>query len=1079
MTNEDSMRPGRTTGPFSSVSQILQHQAGRIPDAPAILAPGRPPLSYGLLYQLIDGTVRALRATGIGRRDRVAVVLPNGPELAVVILGVEACAVCAPLNPAYGVEELERYFADLQPRALITQAGTDCPARRVALSRGVRVLELSTVVEAQARLFTITGALGSATSHEPVSDDDVALLLPTSGTTSRPKIVPLTHVNICTSAYASAVALALRETDRCLNVLPLFHGHGLNATVLASLTAGASVVCTTGLEVNSFFTWLRTFEPTWFSAVPTMHQALLAQARQNREQVANSRLRFVRSSSAPLPPQVFTELERTFRAPVIEYYGMTETASAPIACNPLPPGHRKVGSVGKPIGLEVSIIDDAGTMLPGCETGEVVVRGVSVTSGYDGDSLVKRPAFVDGWFRTGDHGYFDEGGYLFLVGRKQEIINRGGEKIAPREIDEVLLEHPAVAEAATFAVPHPTLGEDVATAVVLRPNATATPRDLRKFVIGRVADFKVPRQVLIVSELQKGPTGKLQRVGLAAKLGLANRAIMPRIFVAPRTPVEKALANRWAEILQVKLVGIHDDFFALGGDSLLVAQAATYIHDAFDIQVDIARFFEAPTVAEVAQHVETLIHKPGPSGQTALTIPRVARDDGTPASFAQARLWKLQEMLPDIPFFNALSVLRLTAAFDAAAFEQSINEIVRRHEILRTTFTIVGQQCMAVVAPQLPISLAFDDLRALTESRKEAIGQEIVQEEALRSFDLDRGPLFRVRLVRLAEREHLFLIAIHQVISDRWSIGVLVEELANLYDAFSARGTSTIAPLPVQYTDFACWQREWRRHPEMASHLEYWREQLRDPMPVMRLSSAYRERAIDDLRTARRGMAVPARLSEAVKRFSQQEGGTLFMALVAALKTLLHRHLRQEDLRVGTIVANRNRSGTERLIGPLANMVILRTNLSGDPNAREVMRRVRATTLEAFAHQELPFEELVTILQHERAVKPTALVQVMILLQNATLSRMTGSGRRLAFEEINPSMLVPLATLTTADITLMLYEGPQGLAGTCVYKPYLFDVNFIDGLLRDFRLVLKQMVTHPERAISEMRFSPRRKLPDA
>jgi acyl-CoA synthetase (AMP-forming)/AMP-acid ligase II len=1069
--NEPSVERQRTSGPFSCLPHILQDQAERIPDAPAIFAPGRPVLTYGLLYQLIDKMMSTLRAAGIGRRDRVAVVLPNGPELAVAILGVEACAACAPLNPAYGVEELDRYFADLQPRALITQAGIDSPARRAAYYRGVHVLELSTALDAQASLFTLVGTQRGASSHEPVNDDDVALLLPTSGTTSRPKIVPLTHANICTSAYASAAALALTEADRCLNVLPLFHGHGLNATVLASLTAGASVVCTPGLDANSFFAWLRAFEPTWYSAVPTMHQAILAQARHNREQLANCRLRFVRSSSAPLPPRVFTELERTFETPVIEYYGMTETASAPIACNPLPPHHRKAGSVGKPIGLEVSIIDDTGALLSGGETGEVAVRGLSVTSGYDGDALVNGAAFADGWFRTGDHGFFDEDGYLFLVGRKQEIINRGGEKIAPRELDEVLLEHPAVAEAATFAVPHPTLGEDVATAVVLRPHATATPKDLRKFVIGRVADFKVPRQVLIVSELQKGPTGKLLRVGLAAKLGLANRVVAPRTFVAPRTPLERVLAKHWVELLQVKRVGIHDDFFALGGDSLLVAEVVSHIHETSHIQVEAARFFEAPTVAELAQHIEALIQ----SGQTCRpvsTIPCVSRDDGTPASVAQARLWRLQGALPDMPFFNALSALRLTAAFDAAILEQSINEIVRRHEILRTTFTAVGRRCMQVVAPRLTVPLAFDDLDALPKSRKEAAGQQIVREEALHCFDLERGPLLRVRLVRLAERDHLFLITMHQAISDRWSIGVLVDELVNLYEALSARKISTIAPPPMQYADFACWQREWRSHLDIVSQLEYWREQLRDPLPVMRLSSASRERTIDDLRTARRRLAVSASLSEAVKRFSHREGGTLFMALVAALTTLLHRYLRQDDLRVATIVANRNRLGTERLIGPLANTVILRTNFGGDPNPREVMRRVRATTLAAFAHQDLPFEELVTTLQHERALKPAALAQVMIVLQNATLLPLTRSGHKLAFEEINPSMLVPLATLTTVDIALMLYQGEQGLAGTCVYKPYLFDADFIDRLFLDFQSVLKQMVARPGRAISEIRLSP-------
>jgi acyl-CoA synthetase (AMP-forming)/AMP-acid ligase II len=611
----------RTSVPFSCIPHVLQHQAERIPDAPAIIAPGRAPLSYGRLYQHIEQTGRALRAIGIDRRDRVAVMLPNGPEMAVAILTVEACAVCAPLNPAYGAEELERYFADLRPCALITAARFDSAARRVALSRGVRVVELSTAEDAEAGLFTLTGDQWRAPSEGSVGPDDLALLLPTSGTTSRPKIVPLTHANICTSAYGAGAALALRETDRCLNVLPLFHGHGLNATVLASLAAGASLVCTPGLDVYNFFAWLSTFRPTWYAAVPTMHQAILAQARHNRERVADCRLRFIRSAAAPLPPRIFTELEQTFETSVIVYYAMTETASSPIACSPLPPRLHKTGSVGVPVGLDVAIMDEGGTMLPSGETGQVVVRGASVMSGYDGDPIANQAAFAGDWFKTGDRGFFDDDGYLFLVGRSREIINRGGEKIAPQEVDDALLEHPAVVEAVTFAVPHPTLGEDVASAIVLRQPATATPNDVRGFVIGRVADFKVPRQVLIVSELPKGPTGKVQRIGLAARLGLASRIELPQTFIAPRTPLEKMLAGCWADILQVEQVGIYDDFFALGGDSLSVTHVLARVYEITHLEIDVSRLFEAPTVAELAHHLETLI----PAGQSARACSAIAR----------------------------------------------------------------------------------------------------------------------------------------------------------------------------------------------------------------------------------------------------------------------------------------------------------------------------------------------------------------------------------------------------------------------------------------------------------------------
>jgi non-ribosomal peptide synthetase component E (peptide arylation enzyme) len=955
---------------------------------------------------------------------------------------------------------------------VITQAGIDSPARQAALSRGVRVLELSTALDAYAGLFTLTGDKVGTPSHESVSPSDVALLLLTSGTTSRPKIVPLTHANICTSAYAHGAALALRETDRCLNVLPLFHGHGLVATVVASMAAGASVVCTPGFDVNSFFTWLTDFQPTWYSAVPTMHQAILGQARHDRERATNCRLRFVRSSSASLPPRIFAELEHTFETPVIEWYGMGEVAASPIACNPLPPRQRKPGSVGVPVGLEVAIMEEGGALLPGGQTGQVVVRGASVMVGYDGNPMATDAAFAGDWLKTGDLGFFDDDGYLFLTGRIREIINRGGEKVAPKEVDEVLLEHPAVAEVVTFPVPHATLGEDVASAVVLRLDAVATPKDIRQFAIGRIADFKVPRQVFIVREIPKGPTGKVQRIGLAAKLSLATGTALARAFVAPRTPLEKALAKRWAELLQVEQIGIHDDFFASGGDSLLATHVLSHVYETTQVELEVSRFFEAPTVAEVALHLEQLVHA-GQAPRPPSAIVRVPGEDGVvPASFAQEHLWKLQHALTGIPFSNILYALRITSLCDAAVLERCINEIVRRHEILRTTFAVVDGRHLQVIAPRSTVALAFDDLHALPESRRETVAQQLLQDELLCCFDLAQGPLVRARLIRLAEREHLLVFTTHEVISDGWSLGVLVNELTALYAAFSRGRQSPLAPLPIQFADFASWQRHWRSNPDIAAQLAYWRKQLADPLPVIRLATQTRSRgAIDNLRTARRAWALPPRLSQAAKDFSYREGGTLFMVLVAALKTLLHRYVRQDDLRVATLVANRSRPGTEGLIGPLANTVILRTRLGDDATPREVMRRVRATTLAAYAHQDLPFEALVETLERERALKPAALAQVMLLLRNAALRPTASTAHTLSFEEANPGTLLPIVTITTFDVILMLHEGTRGLAGTCVYKPHLFSAKVIDRLLQDFQEVLEQMVTQPERPISAIRVS--------
>jgi len=488
-------------------------------DAVAIAAHGAPPLSYAALRALIDRTIRSLNDLGIGCDDRVGIVLPNGPEMATAFLCVASAAASAPLNPSYRQDEFEFYLADLAAKALIVEAGSSSPAIAAAEKLGVKFITLTPEPQAGAGVFRLSGSTaGAAGRPGPAEPEDVALILHTSGTTSRPKIVPLAHANIWTSARNIASALELVERDRALNVMPLFHIHGLIAGLCAPLSRGGSVFCTPGFNALKFFAEMEEAKPTWYTAVPTMHQAVLTRAARNKDIIVRNPLRFVRSSSSSMPPTVIGELEAVFKCPVIEAYGMTE-ATHQMASNPLK-GVRKPGSVGLAAGPEISIMDEAGRLLGAGETGEVVIRGESVTAGYENNPNANAQAFVNGWFRTGDQGVIDADGYLSLTGRLKEIINRGGEKISPREVDEALMNHPAVLQAVTFALPHPMLGEDVGAAVVLREGLTASEQELGAFLSERLAAYKTPRKILFLAEIPKGATGKLQRIGLAQKLGL-------------------------------------------------------------------------------------------------------------------------------------------------------------------------------------------------------------------------------------------------------------------------------------------------------------------------------------------------------------------------------------------------------------------------------------------------------------------------------------------------------------------------------------------------------------------------------
>lgn len=586
-----------------TVLELIQVQAQNNPDRIAIVAPKRAGLTYGGLRDRIHQTAAILNTLGINPNDRVAVVLPNGPEMAVAFLAIAAAATCAPLNPAYREQEFDFYLSDLNAKALVIQPGVGESARIIAKGRGIPIIELCPQLEAQAGSFSlISENLANSTAQIPNPEPHhIALVLHTSGTTSRPKIVPLTHSNLCTSASNIRQTLNLSESDRCLNIMPLFHIHGLIAALLSSLSVGASIVCTPGFYAPQFFSWIEEFQPTWYSAVPTMHQSILAQAQANREIISRSKIRFIRSSSAPLAPQIMAQLEATFNVPVIEAYGMTEAAHQ-MASNPLPPKERKPGSVGVAAGPEIAIMNEAGDLLSTGEIGEAVIKGANVTQGYENNPKANAEAFTKNWFRTGDLGYLDGDGYLFLKGRIKEIINRAGEKISPREVDEVLLEHPAVAQALTFAAPHTLLGEDVAAAIVLKEGTTASELEIKEFAAKKLADFKVPRVVLFLDEIPKGPTGKLQRIGLAEKLGLtASNPIAEAVeYAPPQTTNEMKLAEIWSQVLGVEKVGIHDKFFQLGGDSILAAQIVNRVRESMQVELSFLIFFQQPTIANMA-----------------------------------------------------------------------------------------------------------------------------------------------------------------------------------------------------------------------------------------------------------------------------------------------------------------------------------------------------------------------------------------------------------------------------------------------------------------------------------------------
>ena len=977
----------------STLQTLLEAQARRAPASVAISAPGRASLTYRELLVQIEDVRAGLAAAGLGSGSRIAVILPQGPEMATAVIAMAAVAICVPLNPAHVEADLEPMLASARLQAVVTLAGMPGPAHAIAGKLGLPVLAVVPDPLRPAGRFSLAlpadGGAAESAPHATPAPDDLAVVLHTSGTTARPKRVPLTHANLLAAAAGHRAALALIPRDRCLNLMPLFHVNGL-VMLLASLHAGGSAVCPPRFDASRFYEWLDESSPTWYNATPTIHQAILTQAELDGAAAAGaserSALRLIRSASAPLPSRVRDALEQRFGAPVIESYGQTETATLAAVC-PLAPGARTPGSVGRAAGPELAVMNPDGQPLPPDRRGEIVVRGANVMAGYEDDD--SRADFAEGWFRTGDLGYLDAEGALFLTGRLKDIINRGGEKIAPREIDEVLLAHPDVRDAVTMGVPHPTLGEDVAAVVSPAPGATLTAAALRHFAASRVADFKVPHRIVLLGEIPRSTSGKPDRAALARVLGMA------------------------------------------------------------------------PPDAGDTRSTEPGRDRPGASASTPVPR-RQDLDAPIPLSPSQERLWYLHRLAPTSSAYHLHVASRLRGALDPDALQRSLEALVHRHEALRTVVqTADGAPGQRIEAPA-PVPLAVEDLDAPEGPAREGALREALRRITAELIDLERGPLFRARLIRLDACEHVLVLTFHHLISDGWSVRVLAHELETLYRTAREGRMATLAPLPVQFADHVLWQRERLASPEMEPLLAYWRDALGGAPPALTLPTDRPRPLFPTFKGARVPVSVPAGVVEAIRALAREEGATLFMALLAAYQALLARWSEQDTVLVGSPVAGRDRTELEGMVGYLANTVVLRGDLRGDPTFRALLRRTREDTLGAFANQEVPLERLVDTLAQSREPGRNPVFQAMFSMRlipsaSPALAGLTGE---------------PLALGTgdaKVDLTLMLEaDDSDGLRGELEYGTDLFDADTIERLTGHWGHLLGEIARDPDRPISRL-----------
>jgi acyl-CoA synthetase (AMP-forming)/AMP-acid ligase II/acyl carrier protein len=1075
-SKRDDLAKDAARHPFPGIPDLLSHHGRSSPDRTAILAPGRDPMTYGELWKQAREVVRALRNLGIGRTDRIAVVLPGGPEAAVAMVAVAAGSVCVPLNPGFTEDEYRRYFGELRLMALLTSADAGSASRRVAQAMGIPVIDILPRTNRGAGSFGIAGQRPPRSGHDEfASPTDDAFILLTSGSTSRPKTVPLTHASVCLSAGNVGTNLSLGPRDRLLNVLPLFHGHGLISGLLAALAAGSSVVCTAGFDATQFFGWLAEFRPTWYTAVPAIHQAILAMADPHRRPARRSSLRLVRSASTSLSLQTLDGLEALFGVPVVDTLGMTEAATQ-VAANPLQ--RRKPGSVGQAAGPEIAILDSQGRQLPVGKRGEIALRGPTITRGYDNDPAATSSAFRNGWFRTGDIGYLDKERYLFIVGRLKEIIHKGAQKVAPAEVEAALLGHPDVADAAVFAVPHRRLGSDVAAAVVLRRGAKVDVQGLRDFAREHLAGFKIPGVIRIAMEIPKGAGGKVKRGELEAAFSSSAPGKHRFEMASHRSRLEDQLASAWAEILDADHVGLGQDVLALGVDSLAITEMILRVKEDFGVELTFDDIFDAPTVAALALRVESSQKRSRDRLPRSSNSPQgttLAKRHGVqPVSIVQERMLRIERKLPGLPQFNLPFAYRLQGPLNVAALKRSLAGVMRRHASLRTAFGWRKGLPAALVMPEggVKARLTVKNLSLRTPEKSARVKKLLLlrakletEQKSLRRIDTNQAPLFRAFLFRLDTEEHVLLLIFHDIIIDGWSVTIFMEELSELYSTQVIGHEAPLREPKFQFFDFAGWQRQWSTSAAANRQLAQWKDNLKGFSPL------FSDPTIgigDELvsRVVSQPFQISSDLAAQLKSLSHNQGVTLFTSLLTAFKALLSLRSGRADICVATLMANRGQPGRERVIGPFANTTLIRTQIDPNLTFSEALGHVRQAVSEAYNRQELPFDTIATRLADETGLSPASLVQIYFVLQ-------VGFRRPLKLSNITVQPFGgqqgrTVMPIDRAWLSMTLRETSPGITGLCEHKEELLKTNAALDWVRDYKKFLAKAVAKPNMQLGRL-----------
>jgi amino acid adenylation domain-containing protein len=1032
--------------PAASIHALFEEQARATPAAAAVVLGGET-LAYAELNARANRLAHHLRGLGVGAETRVGLCMERGMEMMVSILAIlKAGGAYVPLDLSYPAERLAWMLADAGVAVLLTDGSSPC-AHAAADARIVRLGAERAEIDA----CPADDVAGSA------APNGLAYVMYTSGSTGTPRGVAVEHRNVVRLVRGAGYA-DFGADEVILQAAPVsFDASTLE--IWGALLNGGRVVLMPG-RTPSVEELGRTIvghgvTTLWLTAglFQVMVEERLDDLRGVRQLLAGGDV---------LPVEAVRRVRDRFPSlRLINGYGPTENTTF-TCCHTV--GETWSGGpvpIGGPISnTRVYVLDAAMRPVPIGVPGELYTGGDGVSRGYLGRPALTAEKFVPDPFsaargarmyRTGDRVRWLADGTVEYLGRLDRQVKIRGFRIEPGEVASVLHRHPAVTDCAVI-VREDAPGEKRLVAYVV---GDADAEALREHLRRSLPEYMVPAAFVALDALPLTPNGKVDRRALPAP----ELASDEDAYVAPRTPVEQTLAAIWAEVLRVERVGAADDFFGLGGHSLMAMRIVSRIREVLGVELPVRDLFEGPTVARLAERVEAL---GGAATQAAAAQPvRAARETALPLSFAQERLWFLDRMQPDSAFYNIPAALRLSGALDADALGRALGEIVRRHEALRTTFPEADGRPVQVVHPFAGFRMPVEELSAPGPEAREAHVRHRAAEDAARPFDLAAGPLFRATLLRLADDDHVLLLCMHHVVSDGWSMGVFFRELSALYQAFRDGRPSPLPEPRTQYADYAVRQRTAGEVARLDAQLAYWKAQLAGAPALLELPADHPRPGVQTFRGTHEPVYFSPALTERLEALGRGEGATLYMVLLAAFQVLLARHAGRDDVVVGSPVAGRTRPEVEELIGFFVNTLVLRTDLSGDPSFRDVLRRVRAVTLGAYEHQEVPFERLVEELHPERSLSHSPLVQVSFTLRN------TGDAEG-ALGDVQARRVAAELDVTKFDLTLGLAPDGRGLRGGMEYSTDLFERGTIRRMLEQLERVLEQAVEHPDRRISRL-----------